>query len=71
MKKILIAIFAVLLLSSPVWACSMCYKDPNSPMTIGVQQAVFVLLGALFLVFAAVIKFIWSFRKRSQALGVK
>lgn len=38
-------------------------------MTIGLKQAVIVMLGALLLIFGAVFKFVWSFRKRSQTLA--
>lgn len=61
----------VLLAAQPAWACSVCFKDPNSQMTIGLQQGVFVLLGFLMIIFAAFLKFIYSFSRRSQIMHEK
>jgi hypothetical protein len=33
--------------AQPVMACSVCYGDPNSPMTKGVEAGVLVLLGVV------------------------
>ena len=38
---------AVLLLGQPALACSVCFGDPNSQMTQGVQAGVLVLLGVI------------------------
>lgn len=67
--KIFMPLFFLTLVVSPLWACSMCFKDPNASMTSGLKQAVFILLIALFTVFAAFLKFIWGFRKRSHMLN--
>ena len=67
--KSCLAVFSFFVSTSPAWACSICFKDPGSPMTIGLKQAVIVMLGALLLIFGAVFKFVWSFRKRSQTLA--
>ncbi|MCB9771807.1 MAG: hypothetical protein H6754_04600 [Candidatus Omnitrophica bacterium] len=64
--KVFVPLFFLMLVASPIWACSMCFKDPNASMTSGLKQAMFILLIALFTVFAAFLKFIWSFRKRSH-----
>ena len=34
-------------IAQPAMACSVCYGDPNSPMTHGVQAGVLVLLGVV------------------------
>lgn len=52
-------------------ACSICFKDPKSPYTIGLKEGVIVLLGFLFIIFCAFIKFIWSFNRRSQMMAEK
>ncbi len=51
---------------SPAWACSVCFKDPDSAMTIGLGQGVFVMLGALGFVFAAFVKFFIATALRSR-----
>jgi hypothetical protein len=57
----------LILITQPVWACSVCFKDPDSQLTVGLQQAVIVLLGFLFIVFCAFLKFIFNFIRRSKA----
>ncbi len=37
----------VLLSAQPALACSVCYGDPNSAMTLGAQAGVLVLLGVV------------------------
>jgi hypothetical protein len=64
-------ISAMFTVAPSVWACSVCFKDPNSPMTVSLQQSVFVLLGFLLIIFCAFIKFIYSFARRSQAIQEK
>ena len=39
--------FAVISIAQPAMACSVCYGDPNSPMTHGAQAGVLVLLGVV------------------------
>jgi len=65
MKKIIFFLF-LFLTTPPVWACSVCFKDPDSQITIGLQNGVLTLLGFLLIVFFALIKFIYSFSRRSQ-----
>ena len=38
---------ASLLVAQPVLACSVCYGDPNSAMTLGAQAGVLVMLGVV------------------------
>ncbi len=70
-KKIYICVLAIpLIFKAPaVWACSMCFKDPSTSVTSGIKLAAFTLLGALFIVFGAFLKFIWGFQKRSQTMS--
>lgn len=68
--RILTLLILFSMLAQVADACSVCFKDPNSSMTSGLKQAVFVLLGALFIVFGAFIKFLWGFKKRSQLLNL-
>ena len=36
-----------LLIAQPALACSVCYGDPNSALTLGAQAGVLVLLGVV------------------------
>jgi hypothetical protein len=43
----LLICLAAMSIAQPVIACSVCYGDPNSPMTKGVEAGVLVLLGVV------------------------
>ncbi len=43
----LLICLAAISIAQPVIACSVCYGDPNSPMTKGVEAGVLVLLGVV------------------------
>ena len=43
----LLICLAAISIAQPVIACSVCYGDPSSPMTKGVQAGVLVLLGVV------------------------
>ncbi len=43
----ILAFPGVLLCAQPVLACSVCFGDPNSAMTLGAQAGVLVLLGVV------------------------
>ncbi len=43
----LLICLAAILIAQPVIACSVCYGDPNSAMTKGVEAGVLVLLGVV------------------------
>jgi hypothetical protein len=41
------AIVATLGLASPTFACSVCFGDPDSPLTKGALMGVYVLVGVV------------------------
>ena len=43
----LLICLAAISIAQPVIACSVCYGDPNSPMTKGVEAGVLVLLAVV------------------------
>ncbi len=43
----LLVCLAALLTAQPVLACSVCYGDPNSSLSLGAQAGVLVLLGVV------------------------
>ncbi len=47
MPLAILACLGVLLSAQPALACSVCYGDPNSAMTLGAQAGVLVLLGVV------------------------
>lgn len=55
----------------PEWAeaCSVCYKDPNSPLTKGAFNGVWVLLGVIVTVLALIVAVARSWMKRARDLA--
>ncbi len=47
MSLAILASLGALLSAQPVLACSVCFGDPNSAMTLGAQAGVLVLLGVV------------------------
>lgn len=62
---------ANIFITQPLWACSVCFKDPKSQLTVGLKNSVLVLLGFLFIIFFAFIKFIISFSRRAKVSAEK
>jgi len=62
------ALAIVLLLSGSrsLWACAVCFGDPNSPMVTGAKMGVAFLLGVVLLVLGAIVGvgFFWAHRAR-------
>ena len=52
-------------------ACATCFGAPDSPMTKGVNNAIFLLIGVVGLVYVGIGKVAWDFRKRSRRLAEK
>ena len=50
-------------------ACAVCYGDPQSPMTAGLNQAIFFLLGVIGFILTIVISIGIYFVKRSKNLS--
>ena len=55
--------------AQPVMACSVCYGDPNSPMTKGVEAGVLVLLGVVGTVLLLLASLLLFWMRRASKLG--
>lgn len=52
--------------SSQVFACSVCYGDPNSRMTQGLKMAVLALLMIVTVVLSLFVIVVMQMRKRAE-----
>jgi len=59
---------AALLSAQPALACSVCFGDPNSPMTHGVQAGVLVLLGVVGVVLTGLASLLLFWMRRAAKL---
>ena len=67
-RKIL-ALFTASFLALPsAFACSVCYGEPDSPMTRGLTWAIVALVGAVSLVLTGVTCFFVHVNRRASAL---
>ncbi len=58
----------ILLMAQPALACSVCFGDPNSQMTQGVQAGVLVLLGVVGVVLAGIASLLIFWMRRAAHL---
>jgi uncharacterized membrane protein YphA (DoxX/SURF4 family) len=63
--------FVVLALPQIASACATCFGAPDSPMTKGMNNAIFLLIGVVGLVYVGIGKVALDFRKRSKRLAEK
>jgi hypothetical protein len=71
LRSIAIALAAGMLAlapSVPVWACTVCFGDPDSAETRGVRGAILFLLLLVGLVQVGFVRLFWVFRQRSRSL---
>lgn len=54
----------MIILSPSAWACSVCFKDPDSPLTKGLEMGVLVLLGFVAFVLVMFAVFFLNIRHR-------
>ncbi|MBF74294.1 hypothetical protein CMK20_08890 [Candidatus Poribacteria bacterium] len=68
MKRLalLFSIFFLSLQNKSVVACAVCFGDPNSKMTQGMNGAIFVLLGFIGFLLVSFGVFFLNFRSRSK-----
>jgi len=59
---------AALLSAQPALACSVCFGDPNSPMTHGVQAGVLVLLAVVGVVLTGLASLLLFWMRRAAKL---
>ena len=64
----LLAGLGVLLSASPALACSVCYGDPNSTMTLGAKAGVLVLLGVVGVVLTAIASLLIFWMRRAAQI---
>ncbi len=48
------------------YACATCYGAPDDPMTKGLNNGIWVLLGAIGFVQAGLVAMFWTFWKRAR-----
>ena len=50
-------------------ACAVCYGDPQAPMTAGLNQAFFFLLGVIGFILSIILTVCVYFYKRTKSLN--
>jgi len=65
---IIVASLGVLLNAAPATACSVCYGDPDSSMTLGAQAGVLVLLGVVGTVLTGLVALLVFWMRRAAQL---
>ena len=50
-------------------ACAVCYGDPQAPMTAGLNQAIFFLLGVIGFILSIILTVCIYFYKRTKSLN--
>jgi hypothetical protein len=63
---LLLAIVAMQLLAPVAHACTVCYGAPDDPMTKGMNNGIWVLLGFVGFVQIGFIALFWTFWKRAR-----
>ena len=71
MKKILILGLLLFMSWEQVFACAVCFGDPNSPLTHGARAAVWVLLGVITFVLLAIAGVAMYWVRRARLLEVQ
>ena len=71
-KTLILALFAsVVLFSKDLFACAVCFGDPNSPMTHGAKLAVFFLLGVVGVVLTSIVGVAMFWTRRARLADVQ
>ena len=68
MSLAILASLGALLSAQPVLACSVCFGDPNSAMTLGAQAGVLVLLGVVGVVLTGIASLLIFWMRRAANL---
>lgn len=71
MKKGLVFLAPLILLVRDVYACSVCFGDPKSPLTLGAKAGVFFLLGVVGFVLAAIFGVTLFWMRRAKLVEVQ
>lgn len=65
-RQLMLMVSVTFLTARPALACSVCYGDPESPMSTGLTWAVGVLAGMITLVLVAVAAFFIHLSRRAN-----
>ena len=65
------ALLIAALIPADVFACSVCFGDPNSPMTHGAKAAVLFLLGVVTMVLGGIVAITIYWIRRARLLQVQ
>lgn len=73
MRRLSLALVAFLyLLGNPptLWACSVCFGDPTSPMIKGVKVGVFFLIGTVASILGGISAVAYSWNRKAKELEI-
>jgi heme/copper-type cytochrome/quinol oxidase subunit 2 len=59
---------ALILVAQAAAACPVCFGDPNSPMTKGMNSAIIFLLGIVGFIWVAFAALFFTFWRKARAL---
>jgi hypothetical protein len=65
----LFLVFFMVALPQISLGCAVCYGDPSSPMTAGLNQAIIFLLGVVGLLLSIILSAIVYFYRRSKTFN--
>ena len=68
MASTLLICAAVIVSAQPAMACSVCYGDPNSPLSHGAQAGMLVLLGVIGVVLTGLASLLLFWMRRAANL---
>lgn len=57
-----------LLAPADLLGCSVCFGNPDSPLSKGVNNGVLLMLGVVGVVQIGFVALFWNFRKRAKAM---
>lgn len=66
MRHIFLVFFLVIIHASPVFACTVCFGDPNSPLTQGIGLGIWVLMGFIGAVLILFSILFWNIYRRMK-----
>lgn len=58
-------------LPSELWACAVCFKGPDSPMTKGAQSGALLLAGVVYLLLFGIAGIAFTWFRRARSLSAK
>ena len=64
--KLIYTILITIFIFDHVFACGVCYGDPDEPAVKAVQAGIWFLLGVVGFVLSSIAMFIYNLSKKSQ-----